>query len=89
MSHSKHTRRGHSLYIEKWDRSAKKYIHICKLCGFTGYSPVLALPQYENSVIRRELMQMMPELALDEQGRCAQCAAAMNRYDNTHNGGVT
>ena len=29
MSHSKHTKRGYSLYIENWNRSAKKYINIC------------------------------------------------------------
>lgn len=27
MSHSKHTKRGYSLYLEKWDPAAKKYIH--------------------------------------------------------------
>lgn len=41
MSHSKHTKRGYSLYLEKWDPAAKKYIRTCALCGCRGYSPAL------------------------------------------------
>lgn len=41
MSHSKVTKRGYSLYIEKWNPSAKKYINICAVCGHKGYSPVI------------------------------------------------
>lgn len=41
MSHSKHRKRGYSLYIENWNRSAKKYINICCICGHKGYSPVI------------------------------------------------
>ncbi len=41
MSHGKHTKRGYSLYLEKWDPAAKKYIHTCALCGCRGYSPAL------------------------------------------------
>ncbi len=45
MSHSKHTKRGYSLYLEKWDSAAKKYIHTCALCGCRGYSPALELDE--------------------------------------------
>lgn len=41
MSHSKHTKRDYSIYIEKWDKSAKKYIITCAICGHKGYSPVV------------------------------------------------
>ena len=41
MSHSKFTKRGHSLYLENWNPSAKKYINTCKICGHSGYSPVI------------------------------------------------
>ena len=41
MSHSKHTKRDYSIYIEKWDKSANKYIHTCAICGHKGYSPVV------------------------------------------------
>lgn len=33
MSHSKHTKRGYSLYLEKRDPAAKKYIHTCADAG--------------------------------------------------------
>lgn len=33
MSHSKHTKRDYSIYIEKWDKSSKKYINTCVICG--------------------------------------------------------
>lgn len=42
MSHSKYTKRGYSLYIENWNRSAKKYINICGIWGHKGYSPGVA-----------------------------------------------
>lgn len=45
MSHSKHTKRGYSLYLEKRDPAAKKYIHTCALCGCRGYSPALELDE--------------------------------------------
>ena len=41
MSHSKHTKRDYSLYIEKWDKAAKKYMNTCTICGHKGYSPVI------------------------------------------------
>ena len=37
MSHSKLTKRGKSLYLDKWNPYAKKYINTCCLCGAVGY----------------------------------------------------
>lgn len=78
MSHSKHTKRGYSLYIEKWNGSAKKYINTCKICGHTGYSPVIEredfLTSLENAAIYKELTKILNKLELDESGRCKDCA---------------
>ena len=46
MSHSKVTKRGYSLYVEKWNPSAKKYINICAVCGHKGYSPVIERDEF-------------------------------------------
>ena len=78
MSHSKHTKRGYSLYIEKWNGSAKKYINVCKICGHSGYSPVIESENFcdssENKVIFKELTKTLEKLELDELGRCQICA---------------
>ena len=80
MSHSKQTKRGHSLYIEKWSREDKKYINVCAVCGTRGYSPYIAGEDFRrrNEVVFRELSAMMNELPLDSLGRCADCAAVMD-----------
>ena len=78
MSHSEHTKRGYSVYIEKWDKSAKKYIVTCKICGHRGYSPVIEQKGFD-WVIRRELSHTLRRLELDELGRCPDCARIMER----------
>ena len=59
MSHSKYTKRGYSLYIENWNRSAKKYINTCVICGHQGYSPVIErndfCDSWKNKLIYKEL----------------------------------
>ena len=74
MSHSKHTKRGYSLYLEKWNPAAKKYIHTCALCGCRGYSPALEQEGLRDSVTARECFRTLPRLELDERGCCADCA---------------
>ena len=78
MSHSKMTKRGYSLYLEKWNPEAKKYINVCKICGHTGYSPVIDDENFcdetPNGVIKRELKRTLKKLELDVYGRCEQCA---------------
>lgn len=78
MSHSKKTKRGYSLYLEQWNASAKKYVNVCKICGYKGYSPVIDQPEFCNnsvdSVIYAELKKTLPKLELDELGRCESCA---------------
>ena len=63
MSHSKLTKRGYSLYIEKWNCPAKKYINTCILCGRQGYSPVIEDKDFcstlENKVIYKELKRIL------------------------------
>ena len=73
MSHSKHTKRDYSIYIEKWDKSAKKYIHACAICVHRGYSPVVEKEEFDK-VIFKELSKTLRKLELDEYGRCTYCA---------------
>ena len=84
MSHSKHTKRGSSLYLENWNPAAKKYISVCKICGTRGYSPAIDEPDFtslhwENSVIAKELRRTLRPLPLDALGRCETCAAVMEQ----------
>ena len=83
MSHSKERKGGRSLYTEKWNPAAKKYIRTCVLCGRQGYSPTVAQPDFasnpERKVIREELARMFSSpLPLDEHGRCSHCAELQN-----------
>ena len=83
MSHSKLTKRNFSLYIEKWNPSAKKYINVCRVCGSKGYSPVIEQEGFcgsrKNTAIHRELTRTLRVLALDHLGRCEDCARVMER----------
>ena len=83
MSHSKHTKRGHSLYIEKWNKSAKKYVNTCAICGANGYSPVIEYDDFctslENNVIFKELTKTLNKLELDELNRCFDCARLQDK----------
>lgn len=83
MSHSKHTKRDYSIYIEKWNKSAKKYINICAVCGHKGYSPVIEYDDFcttpENKVIYKELSKTLCKLELDESGRCRYCAKIQDK----------
>lgn len=78
MSHSKLTKRGYSLYIEKWNTSAKKYINTCAICGQKGYSPVIEQAEFQESlntwVIYKELTRTLRRMKLDKLGRCEDCA---------------
>lgn len=89
MSHSKTTKRGKSLYIEKWNPTAKRFINICSVCGAQGYSPTIdeygfikddvkKISDLEHEVIRAELKKVLRPLPLDAYGRCADCARIMN-----------
>ncbi len=73
MSHSKHTKRGYSIYIEKWKPSVKKYINTCSLCGCQGYSPVIEEEGIRDDVAARELIKTLPKMEIDEFGRCSDC----------------
>ena len=79
MSHSKHTRRGRSYYLEKWNRPAKKYVNTCAICGKSGYSPAVEEESFRRTaygmVISRELKAILPLMELDSLGRCPDCAA--------------
>ena len=83
MSHSKFTKRGRSLYIEKWNPYAKKFINVCKLCGRKGYSPGIEQEGFCNDPMYRaihcELVSTLTRLELDELGRCETCAKLMDR----------
>ena len=83
MSHSKINKNGYSLYIEKWNPKAKKYINTCALCGSQGYSPSINCEGFDNDNIRRvmrnELKKTFPELHLDDHGRCEDCAKRLNK----------
>lgn len=83
MSHSKTTKKGYSLYIEKWNPKAKKYINTCTVCGCQGYNPSIESEGFtddlERRVIRDELKKTLSALPLDDYGRCADCAKRMDK----------
>ena len=78
MSHSKMTKRGYSLYVERWNPDAKRFINTCKLCGHQGYSPTIEeegfCDDYTRRAIYAELSKTLSPLPLDELGRCETCA---------------
>lgn len=92
MSHSKKTKRGHSLYVEKWNASAKNYVNTCKLCGKQGYNPSIeedgflhpspTVTDYKHCAIYTELTTIYQPLPLDSLGRCEQCAKVMDKHEN-------
>ncbi len=81
---SKNNKRGRSLYLEKHNPNAKKYINTCKLCGCRGYSPAIEALDFvktwnplvgsEERAIYEELTSAFNVLELDELGRCSDCA---------------
>ena len=88
MSHSKHTKKGRSLYIEKWNPSAKRLINTCVICGAQGYAPGIddegfiydhaqKISDFEHRAIRAELKRVLKPLSLDALGRCEDCAGRM------------
>ena len=83
MSHSKTNKKGYSLYIEKWNPKAKKYINTCVLCGRQGYNPSIECEGFvdalERRVIYSELKKTLSSLSLDDYGRCIDCAKRMNK----------
>ena len=81
MSHSKHTKRDYSIYIEKWNKSAKKYINTCAICGSKGYSPVIEYDDFKDEVIYKELTKTLKKMDLDELGRCEDCARVQDMHD--------
>ena len=76
--HSKQTKRGYSIYLEKWNPSAKKYINTCAICGSKGYSPVIEA-NLKDTVEYRELTKTLPKMELDGLGRCCDCARVQDR----------
>jgi len=91
MSHSKYTKKGKSLYIEKWFPSAKRFINTCSICGAQGYNPDIDDPGFicdhagnvsklEHRAIRTELKRILKPLSLDPLGRCGHCAEIMEKH---------
>ena len=88
MSHSKTTKRGKSLYIDKWNPAAKRFINTCKICGAQGYAPTIEADGFvldgggmidgEHRAIRAELKKTFKPLELDAHGRCSHCAERMD-----------
>jgi len=90
MSHSKTTKRGKSLYIEKWNPTAKRFVNTCSVCGAQGYRPTIdedgfvrndakKIADLEHRAIREELKKVLKPLPLDSHGRCSDCARVMNQ----------
>ena len=82
MSHSKLNEPDFSIYLNKWNPSAKKYINTCNICGSQGYSPVILAEDFcdrepnvyqENRAIYKELTRTLKPLPLDSLGRCEIC----------------
>ena len=90
MSHSKFAKRGKSLYIEKWNPSAKRFINTCIICGAQGYNPSIddagfvydneqKIANFEHRAIRDELKRTLNPLSLDSLGCCDNCARLMEK----------
>lgn len=91
MSHSKFNKRGNSLYLNKSNPNAKKYINECKICGYKGYSPAIEQSDFlsdrdkdpfvftVNKAIYEELIKTYFVLELDEHGRCETCARIQDK----------
>ena len=90
MSHSKYTKKGKSLYIEKWNPSAKRFINTCVICGAQGYNPGIDdmgfihdnaqnVSDSEHRAIQAELKSVLKPLSLDSLGRCGDCARRMEK----------
>ncbi|MBP1585841.1 MAG: hypothetical protein ILP17_09135 [Lachnospiraceae bacterium] len=82
MSHSKHTKRGYSIYLEKWNPSSKRYINTCAICGSRGYSPVIEAEDFDQKSVFQELKRTLPRMEIDEYGRCNDCAEIMDKVMN-------
>lgn len=82
MSHSKLIKRGRSLYIDRWNPAAKKYIHSCCVCGQKGYRTEIENDSFcctrEKQAIFNVLVKTMSRLSLDEWGRYADCAGVQD-----------
>ena len=90
MSHSKMNKHGNSLYLEKWNPAAKKYINVCTVCGAKGYRPAIEdegftenppkkTSTFERRAIYAELTATLKPLPLDDMGRCSVCAKHVDR----------
>jgi hypothetical protein len=98
MSHSKLTKRGFSLYIEKWNPSAKKYVCTCSICGRQGYNPAVLEKDFhgnspdknypcaasEEWVIYQELTKTLASLELDDYGRCDICTVVHEKMSSNN-----
>ena len=80
MSHSKFQQRkkGFSLAINKWNRTAKKYINICYICGSKGYNPVILEDSFDK-VLRDNLLKIHNPLSVDNLNRCEICAKIQDK----------
>ena len=89
MSHSKMNKRGQSLFVEKWNKSAKRFIVTCAICGKQGYDPTIdengfihsseSVTNYEHRAIWAELTSIYSPLPLDGLGRCEICASLTDK----------
>ncbi|MBP5404528.1 MAG: hypothetical protein J6Y74_01070 [Clostridia bacterium] len=76
MSHSKWRKFGRSYTLERRGKS-EKYINTCAVCGSRGYDPNVDTENFARSLDEtryRELIRILPPLALDALGRCEDCA---------------
>ena len=91
MSHSKPRKRGQSLYLNSWNKSAKRFIIQCRQCGHEGFSPTVLdsgfveegpdgiRDKLKREAVRAELVRAYEPLELDEVGLCRDCQSATQR----------
>ena len=82
-------KRGQSLFLDKWNKSAKRFIVTCAICGKQGYAPSIdedgfvhsseSVTNYEHRAIWAELTATYSPLPLDELGRCEICASLTDK----------
>ena len=88
MSHSKVTKNGKSLYIEKYNSATKNFINTCSICGKQGYKPSICddgfinpsaqITNHSHSAMYNQITKCYKQMAVDELGRCEICANVMD-----------
>jgi hypothetical protein len=65
----------HKLYLQMYPQ-LWRWMNRCVCCGHVGYKPELP-PRLRMTAAANNLRRMYPELWVDDQGSCEQCAQSL------------